>query len=76
VSHSQHNYVLFNNSKELHFPTISTYFQESLIVKAKKVPNIQVCTALVSRVYNIMSLGAAKINKFKNYVNFHMCEPH
>lgn len=73
---SQHNYVLFKYNKELHFPTISTYLQGSLILKAKKVPNIQVCTALVSRVYNTMSLGIAKINKLKYNVNFHMCEPH
>jgi len=73
VSLSQHSFVLFKYSKELHFPTISTYLQGSSIVTAKKYPNVQVYTTLGSRVCNITSLATAKINKVKNYINFYTC---
>jgi hypothetical protein len=52
------------------FPLI---FKEAQLSKLIKYPNIQVYTTFGSRVYNTRSLGIAKINKFKNYINFQTC---
>jgi hypothetical protein len=61
-------------AKNYIFRPFPLLFKEAQLSKLKRYPNIQVYTTLGSKVYNTMSLDTAKINKFKNYINFNTCQ--
>lgn len=60
-------------AKSYIFRSLPLIFKEAQFSKLKKCQNIQACTTLGSRVYNTMNLSTAKVNKFKNYISFHLC---